>query len=152
MHPTKVVASAREQRKPHNAPPKGRTMGQQLLDTAIMLQNMQEIRSAHPDIPQYGANNGNPVFLKGVLCIYRSNSCAARGPTVLAPSALTRRIFSSDGMWMRLAMRVKFTKIALKIRDFRHLHHIRTKRGTQHPQYYAYRTCLNFSSVVRSTL
>ena len=48
-----------------------------------------------------------PVFLEVLLCIYRDNGCAARGPAEFFPSALTRRIFMSDGMWMRPVIREK---------------------------------------------
>ena len=47
------------------------------------------------------------VYFKAALRLHRGNGCAARGPSVLVQLAMMRRIFLSDGMWMRAVIREK---------------------------------------------
>ena len=69
-----------------------------------------------------------PIFFEVVLCGYRGNGCASRGPAVLVRSALMRRIFCRNGMWMRAVLREKIHENpSEKYRRFHHLHHMSTE-------------------------
>ena len=54
------------------------------------------------------------LFFEVLLCGYRSNGCAARGPAGFFLSALTRRNFRRTGMWIRPVIRKKSHKNPLK--------------------------------------
>ena len=62
-------------------------------------------------------------LLRGLLCVYRGNSCATCGPAVFARSALTRRIFLLVRMKMQPVIREKrHENPSEKNRDFYNLH------------------------------
>ena len=64
-----------------------------------------------------------PIFFL-VLCLYRSNGCAARGPAGFVRSALARRIFVSDGNVDATSnTREKPRKASEKYPHSHHLHH-----------------------------